>query len=80
MSKDPGGTELTAGEWKLAPLTPVYLAEAQAGYVSALKAALKDDQVLNIALSGNYGVGKSSILRGLAESKEFEGRVVELSL
>ncbi|WP_148239325.1 DNA-binding protein [Ruania zhangjianzhongii] len=80
MSRDQGGAESAANEWNLAPLTPAYLPEAHAGYVGALEAALKDDQVLNVALSGNYGVGKSSILRGLAESKGIKGRVVELSL
>lgn len=78
-----GNSERVEGahsEWNLKPLTAGYLPDAHAGYVSALKAALRDDQVLNIALSGNYGVGKSSILRGLADSKELAGRVVELSL
>lgn len=80
MRKDLGGTEHAGIEWELEPLTAGYLPDAHAGYVSALEAALKDDQVLNIALSGNYGVGKSSILRGLVEAKELKGRVVELSL
>ncbi|PRB09577.1 DNA-binding protein [Microbacterium sp. MYb62] len=77
MTKEPDPAE---DGWNLEPLTAGYLPDAHAGYVDALKLALKDDQVLNIALSGNYGVGKSSILRGLAEAKELEGRVVELSL
>lgn len=64
--------------WNLAPLTPSYRPDAHSGYVSALETALQDDQVLNIALSGNYGVGKSSILREL--TKRLDGRVVELSL
>lgn len=80
MSKDQGVAQSAPNGWNLTPLTPAYSAEVHAGYVSALEAALEDDQVLNIALSGNYGVGKSSILRGLAESKGLEGRVVELSL
>lgn len=64
--------------WDLSPLTPSFLPDAHSGYVGALEAALQEDEVLNIALSGNYGVGKSSILREL--TKRLDGRVVELSL
>ncbi|MGO2655024.1 MAG: YobI family P-loop NTPase [Pseudoclavibacter sp.] len=64
--------------WNLIPLTPEYLEAEHSGYVSALEAALGDDEIRNIALSGNYGVGKSSILRELG--KRLKGRVVELSL
>lgn len=64
--------------WSLIPLTPEYLEAEHSGYVSALEAALEDDKILNIALSGNYGVGKSSILGELG--KRLDGRVVELSL
>lgn len=78
MNGDRDSRESAASQWNLAPLTPVYLPDAHSGYVSALETALKDDQVLNIALSGNYGVGKSSILRELA--RRLDGRVVELSL
>ena len=65
-------------KWSLIPLTPEYLEAEHSGYVSALEAALEDDEIRNIALSGNYGVGKSSILRELG--KRLDGRVVELSL
>lgn len=64
--------------WHLIPLTPKYLAHEHGVYVSAIEAALTDDQIRNIALSGNYGVGKSSILREVARRKK--NRVVELSL
>ena len=63
---------------KLEPLTPQYLEEEHKIYVSALKEALLDDRVKNIALSGIYGVGKSSILRQLAEN--LGDRVIEISL
>ncbi|MBL5973057.1 MAG: DNA-binding protein [Candidatus Leucobacter sulfamidivorax] len=65
-------------QWNLIPLTPEYLEAEHSDYVSALQAALEDDEIRNIALSGNYGVGKSSILRELG--KRLDGRVVELSL
>ena len=64
--------------WNLVPLTPKYLPREHGGYVATIEAALEDKQILNIALSGNYGVGKSSILREVAQQQA--GRVVELSL
>ncbi|KUM41948.1 DNA-binding protein [Pseudomonas sp. EpS/L25] len=64
--------------WKLVPLTPKYLAEEHGGYAAAIEAAIADDQIRNIALSGNYGVGKSSILREVARRQD--NRIVELSL
>ncbi len=64
--------------WQLVPLTPEYLAEEHGGYVAALEAALAKDQIRNIALSGNYGVGKSSIMREVARRQD--NRIVELSL
>lgn len=71
--------ESTEGpQWHLMPLTPEYLEAEHGGYVAALETALKDNKIRNIALSGNYGVGKSSILRELG--KRLDGRVVELSL
>ena len=63
---------------KLEPLTPEYLEEEHEVYVSVLAEALLDDRVKNIALSGIYGVGKSSILRKLAEI--LGDRVIEISL
>lgn len=64
--------------WELVPLTPEYLAEEHGGYVAAIEAALAGDQIRNIALSGNYGVGKSSIMREVARRQD--NRIVELSL
>lgn len=64
--------------WDLLPLTPKYLAGEHGGYVAAIEAALTDDQIRNIALSGNYGIGKSSILREVARRQQ--SRIVELSL
>lgn len=77
LSKTLRGTRYT-DSWFLSPLTPSYRPEAHSGYVATLESALQGDQVLNIALSGNYGVGKSSILREL--TRRLDGRVVELSL
>lgn len=62
----------------LSPLTPQYLEAEHAIYVSALERALKNTEVRNIALSGSYGVGKSSILRQL--TTRLQGRAIEISL
>lgn len=68
----------SGGSWNLIPLTPKYLPTEHGHYVTAIKAALEDSQIHNIALSGNFGVGKSSILKEFAQQKS--RRVVELSL
>lgn len=68
----------TPESWHLIPLTPEYLSEEHRGYVGAIETALVDEQIRNIALSGNYGVGKSSILHEVARRQK--GRIVELSL
>ncbi|WP_447769096.1 YobI family P-loop NTPase [Aeromonas veronii] len=64
--------------WNLVPLTPEYLEAEHGRYVAAIESALADEQIRNIALSGNYGVGKSSILQEVARRQK--DRVVELSL
>lgn len=64
--------------WDLISLTPEYLEAEHGRYVTAIEAALVNEQIRNIALSGNYGVGKSSILRELARRQD--DRVVEISL
>ncbi|MFB7842132.1 DNA-binding protein [Microbacterium sp. NPDC056052] len=67
-----------ASAWNLLSLTPTYQPVAHGPYVAAIRAALADEKVRNIALSGNYGVGKSSILLRVSELEA--PRVVELSL
>lgn len=53
---EPAGTTLL-------PLTPDYDADSHAVYVSHLRHALDDQlQIRNIAITGSYGIGKSSIL------------------
>ena len=72
-------------DWNLQSLTPSYIEAEHAGYVAAIIKALKNPKIRNIALSGNYGVGKSSILQKVSELLESgpdpkRDRVVELSL
>lgn len=64
--------------WELVPLIPEYRRSEHEGYVKTIDAALKNSKIRNIALSGGYGVGKSSILQKVAE--KYKKRVVELSL
>ncbi|MDQ6753906.1 MAG: hypothetical protein M3017_10935 [Actinomycetota bacterium] len=68
----------SVSSWQLIALTPEYIETEHGQYVKAIEWALKDPDIRNIALSGNYGVGKSSILREVA--RRLDGRVVELSL
>lgn len=63
---------------KLTPLTAEYLEAEHGGYVKTINEALENKEICNIALSGSYGVGKSSILQKVAKLKG--NRVVELSL
>ena len=65
-------------QWDLVPLTPTFIESEHAQYVDAIVEALKKPLVRNIALSGNYGVGKSSILQEVSRLKA--GEVIELSL
>jgi hypothetical protein len=51
------------------PLTPVVMTDEQSGrYVSELRHALMNDQVRNIAITGDYGAGKSSLIRTFVEN------------
>ncbi|OZD55588.1 hypothetical protein CH252_06955 [Rhodococcus sp. 06-1477-1B] len=70
--------EAPQGVWELVPLTPTFMEAEHGQYASAIVKALDDPLVRNIALSGNYGVGKSSILQEVSRLKGEE--VVELSL
>jgi len=63
---------------KLQPLTPKFIDAEHRCYVDVLHNAIENEELLNIALSGNYGVGKSSILHQL--SNELGNRSVEVSL
>lgn len=62
----------------LNPLTPHFIEEEHGLYVDKLNEALANPRVQNIALSGSYGVGKSSILKRVAEIHK--KAVLELSL
>ncbi|MBD8466779.1 hypothetical protein IFU30_10920 [Plantibacter sp. CFBP 8798] len=66
----------------LHPLTPKYLPTHHAVYFNAIKSALAwtgESTVRNIALTGSYGVGKSSILRQVADDASMDAIQVSLS-
>ena len=71
-------TVTNSKDWNLIPLTPEYIEEEHGCYVKAITSALDNPGICNIALSGNYGVGKSSILQKVAALQK--NCVVELSL
>ncbi|MDJ0350578.1 hypothetical protein QMK22_14790 [Cryobacterium sp. PH29-G1] len=64
----------------LLPLTPEYDPEKHWVYFGALEKALKKGKkpVLNIALTGSYGVGKSSILQEV--TRRHKRKVISISL
>lgn len=63
---------------ELTPLTPHYSEKDHFVYANFIDQALQNPKIRNIALSGNYGVGKSSILLKVAE--QHKKRVVGVSL
>ena len=73
------GAPLSPSSDKLVPLTPEYRAEDHGYYVKLIEDALgQGDRIKNIAVTGGYGVGKSSVLREVASRRE--KKVVEVSL
>jgi hypothetical protein len=76
---DKSKSETAATSWGLIPLTPEYINNEHGSYVKALTDAISDEKVTNVALSGNYGVGKSSILHRFANMDGIKDRVVEIS-
>ncbi|MDX2310468.1 P-loop NTPase fold protein [Pseudomonas sp. On1] len=54
------------------PLTPVRLKEEISGrYERELRHALENPEILNIAVTGSYGAGKSSVLKTFFENHRF---------
>ena len=57
--------------WKQKALTPVVLKETDDSFstVSDLMNAIEKDEILNIAVTGPYGSGKSSVIKTFKEMK-----------
>lgn len=67
---------------ELKSLRPCHDLEQHRIYVDALNNAIQQDEVTNIALSGPYGVGKSSILQGFRKGPDGKYRedIITISL
>jgi len=74
----PGAGEPAAGRPTLLPLTPEFDPEQHQEYVDRLTAALDNRAIRNVALTGRYGGGKSSVLQKFTELHS--DRMLSLSL
>lgn len=54
------------------PLTPVDDANEKSNYFSALKFAIDSEQICNIALTGPFGSGKSSIIKTFGKNNQYK--------
>jgi ABC-type transport system involved in cytochrome bd biosynthesis fused ATPase/permease subunit len=53
-------------------LTPVDDADEKSNYFSALKFAIDSEQICNIALTGPFGSGKSSIIKTFEKNNQYK--------
>ena len=69
-------------DWKQKSLTPVLLKDSDLSYktVDDLLHAIEDDHILNIAVTGPYGSGKSSVLKTLMEKAPKDAIFLDISL
>ncbi|MGW8538002.1 YobI family P-loop NTPase [Rhodococcus qingshengii] len=67
-----------ASDQTLLPLTPEFDIEQHGVYLRHLESALENDKLHNIALTGNYGIGKSSILNKARDNNP--SKVLNLSI
>lgn len=63
-------------ENQLRPMTPKYVSSQHSRYVGRLTDALYKQNCKNVALSGSYGSGKSSILEQFAKEAKVEGHYI----
>ncbi len=63
----------------LSPLTPGIFTEDNQLYVDQIKHALQVPDIYNMALSGDYGTGKSSIVKQLVHALEPQYRIKKIS-
>ena len=69
-------------DWKQKSLTPVLLKDSDLSYktVDDLLHAIEDEHILNIAVTGPYGSGKSSVLKTLMEKAHKDAIFLDISL
>lgn len=75
----PGNEIGSVGELGLSSLAPSFDEARHGGYYKLLVRALKDKRHRNIALTGAYGAGKSSILQQLVKKNPRKAIVLSLS-
>lgn len=63
----------------LKSLRPAKNIDGHSAYVNDIAEAVANDDILNIALTGSYGSGKSSILRDFKESTQDDNNVIQIS-
>lgn len=68
--------------WKQKALTPVVLKETDDSFstVSDLMNAIEKDEILNIAVTGPYGSGKSSVIKTFKEMASSNIKILDISL
>lgn len=79
MNETADTSALNTTSLTLRPLTPEFSEEHHRVYADVIQDALTNPKIKNIALSGPYGVGKSSILESL-KSSEYKDETVFISL
>lgn len=68
--------------WKQKALTPIVLKETDDSFstVSDLMNAIEKDEILNIAVTGPYGSGKSSVIKTFKEMASSNIKILDISL
>lgn len=68
--------------WKQKALTPIVLKDMDDSFntVKDLLNAIADDEILNIAITGPYGSGKSSVIKTFKEQVDKDVKMLDISL
>ena len=68
--------------WKQKALTPIVLKDSDDSFntVKDLLNAIANDEILNIAVTGPYGSGKSSVIKTFKERVNKDVKILDISL
>ena len=80
FSKHSGTSDTVKADLTFSPLTPTDEAKDCESYMGALSWALNQDKIHNIAISGPYGSGKSSVIRTFLSSRGQYSRYKHLTI